>query len=389
MQPLRRAHLTRFGEMLAFSPHRHSRVQRYACGLILTALAVGLGVLSERLTGAVVFALPLIAVILATWYGGLGPGLVTALVSLLATVFLEARPLYSFGVRDTGDLMRVVLFVPVTLLIGIMYEATAHAQRDAEQMAADLQTANNVKDEFLGMLSHELKTPISVVCGNANILQRRWGQLDEEAIEASLADISYEGNRLQRMIDNLLVLSRLERGQRPEPEPIVARRFLSQIVEYHGDAHPGRQIRLEFEADVTPVLADPGCLEHVFANLLGNAEKYSPLEEPIDVGLSRSGEELIVTVRDRGPGVPEGDEERIFEAFYRSSRTRSVRGTGIGLAVCKRLIEAHGGRIWVRPRDGGGSEFGFSLPVLGEGPESAGDVSTPQETAAVGGAAHR
>jgi signal transduction histidine kinase len=109
-------------------------------------------------------------------------------------------------------------------------------------------------------------------------------------------------------------------------------------------------------------------MRHVLANLIENAEKYSPLQEAIEVELRREGDEVTVRVLDRGAGLTEDEVEHVFEAFYRSPRlARGSSGMGIGLSVCKRLVEEQDGRIWALPRPGGGSEFGFSLPVASGG----------------------
>jgi PAS domain S-box-containing protein len=231
----------------------------------------------------------------------------------------------------------------------------------------ELRRANAAKDEFLGLVSHELRTPITTILGNAEVLQRRYDAIDEDMRTTALADIRGEAERLHRIIDNLLVLARLERGQQVEREPLLVRRFVERIVAEQRRRAPGREIKIDVRIDATPVVAAPDYVEQVLRNLLSNAEKYSPAGAPIDIEIDQAGNELRVAVHDRGIGVPEGEIDRIFTPFYRSPRAADrAHGVGIGLAVCKRLIEAQGGRVWAERRDGGGSTFAFSLPIAAE-----------------------
>jgi PAS domain S-box-containing protein len=235
---------------------------------------------------------------------------------------------------------------------------------DLKDSAEHLQRANAAKDEFLGLVSHELKTPITTIYGNAEVLEKRGGALDEEMRTEAISDIRQEAERLHRIIDNLLVLARLEQGQELETEPLLLRRLVGRMTSNHQRRFPDRVIDLRWESEPVAVMASPEYVEQVLQNLLSNAEKYSPVGAPITIEGGRDGDELAVRVLDGGPGIREDEAERIFDAFYRSPSTeKQAQGVGIGLAVCKRLIEAQGGRVWARPRDGAGSEFGFTLPL--------------------------
>jgi signal transduction histidine kinase len=136
-------------------------------------------------------------------------------------------------------------------------------------------------------------------------------------------------------------------------------------------------VLLTFSGDPRPVVASSFHVEHVLRNLMSNAEKYSPSSAPIEVQVERDELEVRVTVLDRGAGIPDEEQQHIFDPFYRSPRTSDhARGMGIGLAVCKRLIEAQGGRIWVASREGGGTVFGFGLPVVAEDQIDSVEVSS-------------
>ena len=206
-----------------------------------------------------------------------------------------------------------------------------------------------------------------MIYGNAEVLRLRSQQISEEDRQQALDDISKESGRLNRIIDNLLILARLERGQLVENEPVLAHRVVEKVVGEHVKHFPRREVRIVTPPEPVTVVGAPLYIEQVVRNLLSNAEKYSPAGEPIEVCVERQGGELRVSVLDRGPGFPVNEAEKLFTPFYRSPLTSSsTAGIGIGLAVCKRLIEAQGGCMWANRRKSGGSEFGFTLPAIAD-----------------------
>ena len=231
-----------------------------------------------------------------------------------------------------------------------------------------LRAANAVKDEFLGLVSHELRTPVTTIYGNARLLQGT-GELPERT-GAMVADIAIDAERLLGLVENLLLMTRAASEQeRIDLEPQVLGHAVRQIVDVFRRHHPGREIRLVVDGGELIVDGDQGYLELLVGNLLGNADKYSPITEPIEVVLQRVGDEAHVTVRDRGIGIPD-ESDRLFTAFYRTDAARRMSGgLGIGLSASRHVVAILGGRIWARPREGGGSEFGFALPFRGERPD--------------------
>lgn len=236
--------------------------------------------------------------------------------------------------------------------------------RATERTAADLRRANEAKDEFLGLVSHELRTPITTIMGNAEVLERRGDKIDAASRRGALADISAESLRLHRLIENMLVLARLEQGHTIELEPVLLQRHLAHVVQMQLQRTPDAQIHLEIRGEVPPVGADPTYFEQVLQNLLTNAYKYSPPGAVIEVIAARDGDDVVISVGDRGSGISDDDRPHIFEPFYRSRRTSDqASGAGIGLAVCKRLVEVQGGQLWADAREGGGTVMRFSLPA--------------------------
>ena len=238
--------------------------------------------------------------------------------------------------------------------------------------AAALEASNAVKDEFLGLISHELRTPVTSIYGNAVLLTSRLGGSQPEA--GMIRDIGDDADRLLRIVENLLQLTRLGAGTKLDREPHVLDHVIRAAVDSRRRRHPERDIRLAIDRPSMIVQADSIALEMLVENLLSNADKYSPVGEPIDVEVGLDGSAAIVRILDRGIGIGPDIAEEVFTAFFRADQARrTAGGVGVGLAVCKRIVEAHDGRIWAGPRDGGGAAIGFNLPLSGDPDELEGE----------------
>jgi PAS domain S-box-containing protein len=238
------------------------------------------------------------------------------------------------------------------------------AEEDSRATARALAASNAVKDEFLGLVSHELRTPVTTIYGNARLLQAR-GDVLEDSIKASmLDDMAADADRLHSIIENLLHLTRLGSGSPLELEPQVLERVVSRTVHSYRARHRSREVRLAMTPSSAVVDADETYLALLVENLLTNADKYSAPGTPIEVVVTKVEAEAIVVISDRGIGFGDTPPETLFQPFYRSQEARvAASGLGIGLALCQRIVGALGGRIWASPRDGGGAEIGFALPV--------------------------
>jgi two-component system sensor histidine kinase KdpD len=165
-------------------------------------------------------------------------------------------------------------------------------------------------------------------------------------------------------VENLLTLAKTDLYEGIDMDILSLGPVVDQAVRQFSNRHPQRPVKAIVARDVPLVMGEPAYLHQVLNNLLSNADKYSETGKPIDIVISSRGGTVTVKVMDRGPGVKPGEVEMIFESFYRSQTTaRQAGGKGLGLTVCKRLVEAMGGTIWVRNRRGGGLEACFSLPV--------------------------
>ena len=228
--------------------------------------------------------------------------------------------------------------------------------------------ALEAKDEFLGVMSHELRTPITAIYGNARVLRSRAERLDEDSKNRMMEDIEQESERLFRMVENLLVLSRLELGQEVATEPVLVQRLVAKLAASFQQRRPSRPLAINISDSLDPVAAEPHYLEQILRNLMSNADKYSPADSPIDIDARAREGEVEISVLDRGAGIAPDEIDLIFDRFYRSDRTAlQAAGLGMGLTVCKRLVEAQAGRIWARPREDGGLQVGITLPLCKEG----------------------
>jgi K+-sensing histidine kinase KdpD len=237
-----------------------------------------------------------------------------------------------------------------------------------------------LRDAFLSLLSHELRTPMTAVYGGATLLQRVGDQLDAATRNDLRADIVAEAERLSRLIDDLLVLTRVEDGVEVGQEPALLQHVVADVVAQDRRAYGASRLEITVDPGLSPVTGDETSIRQVTHNLITNAVKYSPASTTVDVRVQGGDGQVLVRILDRGRGLSDEDAAHIFEPFYRGRTTERVApGLGIGLYVCQRLVEAMGGTIWANPRAGGGTEFGFALDVW---PQEADDDAEPMEPAA-------
>jgi signal transduction histidine kinase len=274
------------------------------------------------------------------------PFLVIASLTVTLVVLWDRSPFVSLVV--VGPLITIAL-----------YERWLH--RALER----LREFDRLKDEFIAVISHELRTPLTSVYGAALTLQKH--QVRDETREALLAIVSDEAARLARLLDDVLSASRLDaKTERFEIEPTDAVEIAQAVVDAVGPRlREGLEIALAAEPELPPVAADADKLRQILVNLRENAIKYSPDGGRIEIALSRHDSIVRFSVRDEGLGIAEDELAQIFERFHRvdPNMTRGVGGTGLGLYICRELVEAMQGRMWVTSTEGEGSTFSFELPV--------------------------
>ncbi|HEU5085791.1 MAG TPA: ATP-binding protein, partial [Roseiflexaceae bacterium] len=246
--------------------------------------------------------------------------------------------------------------------IGLAVERTLLAD---EARAAQIQAeAERMRASLLSTVSHDLRTPLATITGASTSRLEEGTTLSDDVRRELVHVIASESERLSRLVSNLLDMTRIEaravqvaKEWQPLDEVVGAAltRLESQLAE--------RPVQVALSPDVPLVPVDGVLIEQVLLNLLENAIKHTSLGTPIAIHAVLRGHEVVVSVADRGPGLPQGEEQRVFEKFYRASSTPG--GAGLGLAICKGIVEAHGGRIWAEQRSGGGAVFQFTIPLHG------------------------
>ena len=250
----------------------------------------------------------------------------------------------------------------------------------------DRREADRTKARLLAMVSHELRAPLASIKGFATTLLRRDVEWDGNAQREFLEIIDQESDRLTGLVDDLFDGSRLMLGEYPiEMEAMSLGDLLDEAVAQATTRAPAHRFVASVPAGLPLARADERRIRQVMHNLLDNASKYSPEGSIIRIEARAQDDDVVVTVRDQGPGIAADEQGLIFEPFYRGQATRGSRqkGLGLGLAICRGIVDAHGGRIWVESTPGRGAAFHFTLPTAKPGVESGGDSlrATALETA--------
>lgn len=238
---------------------------------------------------------------------------------------------------------------------------------DEARAAALRSHAEEMRSTLLSAVSHDLRTPLAVITGAATLLRD-----DEDLAEATrgelIESLCDEAERLERLVGNLLDMTRLQSGA------LALARDWIPLEEMVGSALNrlesrlgARPVRVQIDPELPLLRVDPVLFEQIFVNLFENAAKYTPADSPLEIDARLADGAVRVEVADRGPGLPAGSEERVFEAFFRGVHV-GVGGAGLGLPICRGLAEAHGGALVARAREGGGVVFELTLPVAGDSP---------------------
>jgi len=240
---------------------------------------------------------------------------------------------------------------------------------ELKRLYKELESASRHKSEFLANMSHELRTPLNAIIGFSQVLREKMvGEVNEKQAEY-LDDILSSGNHLLSLINDVLDLSKVEAGQvELEVAPFSLHEALERgvVMVRERATKDGVQVTHTADPDIDLIAGDERRIRQVIFNLLSNAVKFTPAGGSVDVSATQVNGEVRVAVADTGPGIAAEDLERIFEEFQQTEAgLEQLEGTGLGLALSKRLVELHGGRIWVDSESGKGSTFVFTLPVEG------------------------
>ena len=361
------------------SPLRR-QVPGYALTVALVGLATGIGSLAgPHLALPDLVMLYLLVVMVAAARFGRGPSLVAATLSILAFDFFFIPPYFTFTVSEERHVLTFAMMFVVGLVISgltmrIRRQEHQQAALAKEAEAAALRAATEeMRSSLLSAVSHDLRTPLAAITGAATTLRDGGAGIEGQRDEL-LQMICDEADRLERLVTNLLDMTQLASGS------LRVRREWTSLEEIVGSALArldtrlaGRAVRTDLPEDLPLFSGDAVLLEQVLVNLLENAAKYTPPDSAVEISARADERGMTVDVADRGPGLPPGDEARIFEKFVRGRQARGP-GAGLGLAICRGIAEAHGGTLTAENRAGGGALFRLALPRVGNPPAAPPDL---------------
>lgn len=316
-----------------------------------------------------------------------GPAIANAILSVVSFHFFSLPPFDSFRIEDPTYVVTLcgllsVSLVTTTLTMKIRNQAAEALKREEQtkelyrlREKAEMEVQKErTRNSLLSAVSHDLKTPLASIYGAATSLLEEEGRLDPVERRDLAESIYAEAERLNRVLTNLLEMTRLDSGRKLTRGWFPLEEILGAALTRLERSLRGRAVGTDIPGNLPLLWVDDVLLEQVFINLLENIVKYTPPETPIGISAWKNNGRIEVTVEDRGPGFASGDEAHVFEKFFRGKIT-GVRGVGLGLAICKAIIERHEGTITAANGPSGGARIQFTLPVGGTPPSEFHEVS--------------
>jgi len=345
-------------------PSSFAPLKQYITAVLgVAAITIGCWLLTPLTGYAAISLIYLLGVLLAGMILSRGPVLLAATLSALSWNFLIIPPRFTLHIDKLEDALTFVTYFIIALTVGGL---TAQLKA-REHLAAQVQLAKNserLRKTLLDCVSHELKTPLAAIGAASQELLRLAADGQDAQMLRELAGEIHDGShRLNRVVNNLLDMNRLESGVvQPNREWCDVRELLQSAIESERESTDGREVRLDVPENTPLALIDHLLMEQAVAKLLANAGSHTPSRLPIEIDAECNNGRLVISVSDRGPGFPPELSERVFEKFYRGDGRRAG-GLGLGLAIARGFVEAHGGKLTAENRDGGGARFIIDVPV--------------------------
>ncbi len=342
---------------MSYFKNKHKRIYPYIISLCFVSITTIFGELVKRSlepTNIVMFYLLVVVFAAIRW--GRGPAIVTSVISVLAFDFFLVPPYLTFNVADIQYFFTFIAFLIVGIVVGTFASKVREQviQRQTEKLHSAL----------LSSISHDLKTPLVSITGALTALLDGKANLDELHKVELLETAREESSRLNRLVNNLLDMTKMEAGVlRISKEPCDLRDLIGTCLEQLKDRIGSRNIKIDIPKDFPEVAVDfPFMLKALF-NVMDNAFKYSSADKPVEIRAFHLQPKVKIEIQDYGIGIVRDDLKRIFEKFYRVERAENVSGTGLGLCISKSIIEAHNGQITVESIPGKGSVFSIEIPL--------------------------
>jgi two-component system sensor histidine kinase KdpD len=263
------------------------------------------------------------------------------------------------GISFTPDQKQAFVAFAHQAAVAIERALFAEQARDAEI----LQATEKLQSALLNSISHDLRTPLASITGALSSLQEKTLTINQKDRNSLIETAREEAERLNRLVENLLNMTRLEAGAiHLRKEPYDIQDVIGSSLEQIGERLDNRKVKINIQPDLPHIPLDFTLFGQVLVNLLDNAVKYSAEDTLIEINVNQKDDSVVIEICDRGVGIPPSDLERVFDKFYRVQRPENISGTGLGLTICKGIIEIHGGTIKASNRPGGGTIVTVMLP---------------------------
>ncbi len=340
-----------------------SKIQQYFFGIgCVVLVSTACYALSDYIHYRTVALLLLVTVSIVAMFFDIFPVLIAAILSALIWDFFFIPPKFTFSISSTEDILMFLMYFVIALVNAVLtfkIRATQNASVRQEERETTLKLYNTI----LNSLSHELRTPIATVIGATDNLQNNSEKLSAQNKTDLLNEISNAGLRLNRQVENLLNMSRLESGViRPKKDWCDVNELVYEVVNHLQDNIKEHKVKVIIPDDLPLFKLDYGIMEQVLSNLVCNAALYTQPRSSIIIRALCDNDHLILIVEDTGPGFPDADIKNVFDKFYRITKTQTG-GTGLGLSIVKGFIEAHNGKIKLENRPEDGARFTITIPA--------------------------
>ena len=335
---------------------------------LVTAIGWPLVHAGPHLVNTNVLMLYFVGVIWIATHYSRGAAVLASLLSVATFDFVFVEPYYTFAVADERYLVTFAVMLLTALVISTLTDRM-RTQSELARQAWERVETEFLRNTLLSGVSHDLRTPLAAITGASSTLIAADGALDAATRDDLLRTISLESERMERLVTGLLEMTRLESGGlllKREWQPL--QEVIGSALNHVDRRLRGRDVAIHLPPDLPMVHIDAVAIEQVLINLLENAAEYTPAGTPIEITARAADAGMIVELADHGPGLPPGTEQRVFEKFFRMHTAESRHGIGLGLAIARGIVEAHGGTITAANRGGGGggaggTVFRFTIPI--------------------------
>ena len=349
----------------------------YAWALAATAACTAAGMAMRGRFDLVNIAMVyLLAVVIVALRYSRGPAIATTVLSVAAFDFLFVPPQGTFTVDDLQYLLTFAIMLAVGLIIVGLKDSLR--RQAATQARLNLQAeTERIRSALLASISHDLRTPLAIMSGASSSLAERGERMSAEERGALARSVFDQAREMSAHVDKVLQMTRLEAGAiELERDWDSLGEIAGAVLRRLADHAASHRIVVDLADDLPLLRVDAALIDQVLANLLENALRHTPPGTVVQLRAKRAGGEVVVSVEDFGPGLPDEAIERLFEKFHRASTEGSTAGMGLGLSICRAIVRLHGGRVWAERISGGGLAFRFTLPIEPE-PSLPAEFATP------------